>query len=401
VKSVPRVSGRPAMAATQDSTAPVVIVPVRTRVARLLDTFARGASPPGLIDMAPPPRSSPVGASPVPTNSHLRRRFTMIATFDTQSRSTRRRTAPAWIVSLALAAVALTGAVRGQETRQTPKPGAPDVKSAQPKKPISREQAEKLWKDKYADQVIFVNGREANRQQVDRQYLEELAALGGVEDSSTASAKGRAPADGAESKEDRETSALLDRRIPELNFDGVALADVVDFLRDVSGANVFVEWGALEGAGIDRNAPVTVRVRNVSFSNALEMVLSSAGKGSVPIAYGIKDGVIRISTGEQLDRLVDTRAYDVRDLVPAEIEMKDLASMIRASVEPDSWRDSGGSVGALHTSKHKMIVTATDPSHRKIRTILQMLRDEPRQARAEDAASAAQAPAPTPAGPRQ
>jgi len=83
----------------------------------------------------------------------------------------------------------------------------------------------------------------------------------------------------------------------------------------------------------------------------------------------------------------------VRDLVPAEIEMKDLATMIKESVGPDSWRDHGGSVGSLHTSKHKLIVTTTEPNHRQLRGVLQMLRDEPRQAKTEEAATAAQAPA--------
>jgi hypothetical protein len=240
-----------------------------------------------------------------------------------------------------------------------------------------------------------VNGREANRDQVDRQYLEEVGAMGGVEDpAATAQKPGRGGAvDEGESAEDRQMAALLARRVPELNFDAVALADVIDFLRDVSGANLFVEWGALEGAGIDRNAPVSARVKNVTFSNALDLVLTSAGKGTVPVGYAFKDGVIHVTTSEQLDRLVETRAYDVRDLVPSEIDMKELGLMVRSSVAPDTWRENGGSVGALHTSKHKMIVTATGPSHRKIREILDMLRDQPRQAKTEEAATAAQGPA--------
>jgi hypothetical protein len=36
---------------------------------------------------------------------------------------------------------------------------------------------EKLWTEKYADQIIIVNGREANRQQVDQQYTDEIAGL--------------------------------------------------------------------------------------------------------------------------------------------------------------------------------------------------------------------------------
>ena len=32
----------------------------------------------------------------------------------------------------------------------------------------------------------------------------------------------------------------LDRKLPEVNFNGNNLVDVIDFLRDVTGANIFV-----------------------------------------------------------------------------------------------------------------------------------------------------------------
>ena len=36
--------------------------------------------------------------------------------------------------------------------------------------------------------------------------------------------------------------ARLDRQLPEVNFKGQGLSDVMDFLRDVSGAEIFVNW---------------------------------------------------------------------------------------------------------------------------------------------------------------
>src|SRR6185503_19075525 len=115
--------------------------------------------------------------------------------------------------------------------------------------------------------------------------------------------------------EERAMQAMLDRGVPELNFDAVAFADVVDFLRDVSGANIFVNWKALEAAGVDRTAPVTARLRNIKFSKALTIILDSVSGGTVPLGYTIDDGVITISTGEDLDRNVITRVYDTRDLI--------------------------------------------------------------------------------------
>ena len=44
-------------------------------------------------------------------------------------------------------------------------------------------------------------------------------------------------------------SQQLSTRLPELNFQGVTLNDALDFMRDVSGANITVNWKALEGRG--------------------------------------------------------------------------------------------------------------------------------------------------------
>ena len=56
-------------------------------------------------------------------------------------------------------------------------------------------------------------------------------------------------------EEDQTVRNQLDRRLPEINFNGNAFGDVVDFLRDVTGANIFVNWRALETAGISKDAP--------------------------------------------------------------------------------------------------------------------------------------------------
>jgi hypothetical protein len=113
----------------------------------------------------------------------------------------------------------------------------------------------------------------------------------------------------------------------------------------------------------------------------------------VPLGFSIDRNVIRISTEEDLDRITEVRAYDVRDVVPNEMPMDDLVKLIVDSVAPETWRDAGGSVGAIHASKHKLIVTQNPMNHMKIREVLQMLREEPQPATATatDAASAAQA----------
>src|SRR5262249_45621959 len=65
----------------------------------------------------------------------------------------------------------------------------------------------------------------------------------------------------------------LNKVLPDVRFDAVPFADVVDFFRDLGGVNLDVNWRVLEAAGIDRAARMTARLRDVKFSKALETVL--------------------------------------------------------------------------------------------------------------------------------
>ena len=84
---------------------------------------------------------------------------------------------------------------------------------------------------------------------------------------------------------------LLDRTVPEVRFDGVALSDTLDFLRDVTGANLAVDWRALT-AKIDKNAPVGIRLRDTILSDALVLILQDVGDG---LDFQLDRGVITIS----------------------------------------------------------------------------------------------------------
>ena len=69
-----------------------------------------------------------------------------------------------------------------------------------------------------------------------------------------------------------------------------------NILRDITQTNIFVNWRALEAAGVDKNAPVTTRLRDVKFSKVLRTVLDEVGGGTVRLGYTIDEGVITIST---------------------------------------------------------------------------------------------------------
>jgi hypothetical protein len=104
--------------------------------------------------------------------------------------------------------------------------------------------------------------------------------------------------------------SVIDKQVPELRLDNSPLGDVMDFLRDAFGANIFVNWRALEGVGIDRTTPVSVRVRGVSFAKALRLILDDVGGGNVNLDYVLDEGVITISTDEDLAPRLERQRVD-------------------------------------------------------------------------------------------
>ena len=234
---------------------------------------------------------------------------------------------------------------------------------------------------------------------------------------------------------DEAVNMLLEKTLPEVRFDNVSFSDVIDFLRDTSQANIFVNWKALEGAGINRDAPVSTRLRNVKLSKVLKTILESVGGGAtVQLNYTVDEGVITISTTEDLAKNVETRTYDIRDLIiqipdyenvpnfqlqsssgrtassgqgggggggssssssgvfggggggggngnnqnqaTKEELVEQITTLIRETIGIGTWKEDGGSLGSLRELSGQLIVTQTPEVHRQITGLLQKLREQ-------------------------
>jgi beta-lactamase regulating signal transducer with metallopeptidase domain len=198
----------------------------------------------------------------------------------------------------------------------------------------------------------------------------------------------------------------LDRMIPEMNLDAQRFSDVIDFLRDLSGANIFVNWKSLEAAGVERDTPVTARFRNIRFGKLLSIVLDAVSGGQQKLAYAKDEGVITISTVADLSKNVVVRVFDIRDLLvippsyvapqlagdlpgpatmpttapaspapPTREELvKSLIKLIEDTVATPTWQDRGGSAGALRELQGQLIITQTPENHAQIHVLLEQLR---------------------------
>ena len=161
-------------------------------------------------------------------------------------------------------------------------------------------------------------------------------------------------------------------------------------------------------------------LKNVKLRTVLEELLIQVG-GDVPLRFAIGDRLLRIASKEKLDRNKRTLVYDVRDLIvkipqfaraplfdePAgnsdggefvtfgsnqamfgsqnggdgESEgpngdiANEIINIVRANVEPDSWRASGGGDGSIHELNGQLIVYNTSEAHQQTRSLLGQLRE--------------------------
>ncbi len=172
--------------------------------------------------------------------------------------------------------------------------------------------------------------------------------------------------------------AALDKSLPAVNFTQVSFEDAIDFFRDVTGANIYVNWRALQAAGINRDAQVNMKVRNVSLRKVLSLLLSEVSTNNAGLSYQLDDGVIMISTVEDLGKRTFIRVYDVRDLLdPKQVDKKGtiLMNLIMGSIVPESWVEFGGKSGTCKFLNAHLIITKTRINHEAIENLLSQLRE--------------------------
>ena len=142
-----------------------------------------------------------------------------------------------------------------------------------------------------------------------------LAVLAGCKPPPTSPAAADVQAREPDEEANRLTRQRMQAIMQSIEFSGFKFKDVVQFLRDVGNVSIYVDWGAVQAAGIDDAAPVNVKLINVTFEKALKTVLEDVSGGQVDLRYVVAEGVITISTKEDLDTNTITKVYAVRDLV--------------------------------------------------------------------------------------
>jgi hypothetical protein len=140
----------------------------------------------------------------------------------------------------------------------------------------------------------------------------------------------------------------LDQNIESVSWDERPLEVVIRWARDLPGRmNIDVDWYVLESAGVDRQAPVTLELRDVPLHQVLVRALRKAGGDERLAFYGI-DNILTITTEEEMVRpeSLVIRTYNVIDLIRALRSFGDGPSIDITAVQPQS-SGSGGASGTV------------------------------------------------------
>ena len=169
-------------------------------------------------------------------------------------------------------------------------------------------------------------------------------------------------------------------QLVELKLSEAPISDAIDKLRAQTGAEVFVNWKSLEAAGVGRHDPMSLHVRNIHASTALDLLLRVAAPEGPKLGWAIDNGVVTVSTADDLAKNVMVRVYDVRHLLGKPGADNDRAKKVSAilrlftdRVDPQSWRDHGGATASIRELQGQLIVTQTPENHRAIVDLLQSL----------------------------
>ncbi len=243
-----------------------------------------------------------------------------------------------------------------------------------------------------------------------RLFLPTVLALGAAA-SAWAQTGGSSPRVG----QPRNTFDILNQRIPEVEFVNQPLDSVIEWLGELTQLNIVVRWQTLADAGIERDTPISIKVRNLRLSQVLWLIMNEVGRGDIELAYRASGSLLVFSTADDLGKELVTKVYDVSDLLitipraqrpmfdvtqgmgqtgsgggggsglfgqgsqnqqqqedpnaqsgAATAAMQRLIDLITDTVEPDSWASKGGGNGTIHAFGRLLVVRNTILVHQRL-----------------------------------
>ena len=196
----------------------------------------------------------------------------------------------------------------------------------------------------------------------------------------------------------------LEQMLPQVDLQDTTYSAAIDYLRNLSHANIVADWEQLQVLEISPQTPlhIDLHLRDVTLGQVLNCVVASYQEPHPTIDVYKWSGVraqgnlilfTLVHVGDDDDDLKVMRGYEVGELLEhadrwtvAELPDEDtqkrqwskrrpaerLALLIDRKINADPWTTSRGQIRLFY---HTLLVTQTPEHHREIATLLQALRD--------------------------
>lgn len=217
------------------------------------------------------------------------------------------------------------------------------------------------------------------------------------------------------------------------------LEDVIQFVRDYSGAEIEAYWldDSTTGAGLDKDQRITISVKNIPVITFLERVLEKANTDLSPATWQFSrdGGALEVGPRGVLNKQAFLVAYDIQDMIftipnfpdAPELDLdqalqqggggggggnvfeeegeddpqgrsqeelaQEIMDIITQNIEMEQWVDNGGDGATIRFYNGSILVRAPDYIHRQLAGYpfeFKLPLEAPR------AAAKPEAPAPTP-----
>jgi hypothetical protein len=171
-----------------------------------------------------------------------------------------------------------------------------------------------------------------------------------------------------------------------LDFQNTSLLKALESIAQKYHIHFLFDNVALKDVGVDpTKTMVTFSIKDVTLHDALDLLLSQYDLAAI-----VKHEVLFVTSKAKADSMLETRLYDVRDLViqdydpTAPPEFDSLMDAIRSTVNPPSW-DKAGGLGSLAPFNSNgvcaLMVWQNQQGQEQVEKLLQELRTlRPRQA---------------------
>jgi hypothetical protein len=208
-----------------------------------------------------------------------------------------------------------------------------------------------------------------------------------------------------------QTQATLEKQRIDVDFVDTPLSQVLDYLADKTKVQFHADTRILIEAGITSDTTITFHLKDVPAETVLRLMFKDLN-----LAYWLEDGVVIVTTQDEVDSHLETRFYRINDLVALDNEpmsidksvtktlaalddstsenkggkkaqarsLKDLKEdyaanvdnlidVITTTIKPTAW-DAVGGPGSISEYRGVLVVSQTQDVHREIPKLLDKLR---------------------------